>query len=275
MTTATRNAALTVAALAAGVALVVLDAPPLLRWPALPLLIIAPGAAAVAALYGGRDPAVRLPLSVVLGVALALLAALGVHLAGIPITATSLAVGVAALGLAATVAALVVRRRTGDARPPAGAVVTVRAGAAVLAASAVLAGAVGIAVAVQPAPRDRYTALSFLDPQQFTGPVAAAPGRDVRLNWALDAYGAQLSPALTRLQLDVDGQPVDDVAVDLSPLTTMDGADSTLTGGVTFSAPQRPGRHVVTLTVLPAAEDSDAGPLPAPGPLSTAIEVRP
>jgi hypothetical protein len=94
----------------------------------------------------------------------------------------------------------------------------------------------------------------------------------VRLNWAVRGYSTELSRDLTRVSVMVDGQPVDDIAVDLGPVTDGDtpGATSLLQGAVTFPAPADPGRHDVVLTVVP-----DAEPAAEPGPLRTTVEVLP
>jgi hypothetical protein len=139
---------------------------------------------------------------------------------------------------------------------------------AVAGAALVMVAATCGAVMMVGKPVERYTTLGLLDSKPFTGEVPAiTQGQTVRVNWVLRGVGCVPSPALTSVRLTVDGNAMDDIAVDI------DGdADLTLTGAVTFTAPIEPGRHTVELAVLPAA--GDGTPLPEPGYVSTFLEVQ-
>ena len=82
------------------------------------------------------------------------------------------------------------------------------------------------------------------------------------------------SPSMTSVQVRIDGEATEDVAVDFDPATRPDmpGATATLMGAVTFPAPATLGRHSVQLLMLPASERGES--LPAPGFLTTFMEVE-
>lgn len=261
------------------------DAPWAIRVLAVPVLIVIPGAALVALLLGEReDPAVALPLTVLLGLLLWLIVSLLLHLTGTRINATSLAIGVGAVGLLTTIERQ--RRRVRDheqfvtklgpvATIPAEVAHRIRAACTVIGAIAAIVVAIVVAEAIQPPHVERYTSLGFTDTSPFAdGHDDADRGGQVRLNWTLRGYGYDLSASSAAVRLTVDGSPVDDIAIDINLSTAPDipEATSTIAGAVTFAAPRQPGRHVVALTVVPAA--SDGTTLPAPGFITTVLEVK-
>lgn len=145
-----------------------------------------------------------------------------------------------------------------------------RTAAAVVTTAALLTGATAAAIALIPTPTAPYTTVAFTDDTPFGDrvPVAAA-GSTVRLEWVVRGFGQHLSPALTSVRLAVDGVPISDVAVDMSPDTT--DASASISGAVTFPAPVVPGRHIVDLFVQPTAQDGSD--VPGPGYVSTPLEV--
>jgi hypothetical protein len=282
------------------------DAPAPARIICLPILIVAPGAALLTLMFGrarpsalgphvpapldhGDQPVLRLPLSVLLGILLALFATLALHIVGIRITATTLALAIGAVtGVVSIVALWRSRIRsadvggaacngcTGETASDTTRIVRAGRGAApVLCSATVLVLAVIIACAIAPHHEDQYTTLSFVDSKPFAGerPTVAA-GSPVHLNWVIRAFGYQFSGGLTGVQVRIDGIPIEDSAVDLGAVSAPDivGASGVLTGAVTFPAPRTPGRHAVELTAFPA---SDGGTdLPEPGFISTFVEVE-
>lgn len=262
------------------------QAPWPLRIVAAAVLVILPGAALTTLLFGEReDPAIRLPLTVVFGLMLWLVVALILNLIGTSINAPSLAIGVGVVGLPATIERQRRRLRGGHAfTADVGAAATVpgapahriKAVGAVICSVAAIAVALIVAEAIQPHHADRYTSLGFIDTPQFVDGRAAgaAPGGQVRLNWVVRGYGYDMSTSSASVTVTVDGSPVDNVAIDVSPSTEPDepGATSTVAGAVTFAAPIEQGRHVVAVTVVPATADGTA--VPAPGFISTVLEVK-
>ncbi|MBB5163307.1 hypothetical protein [Mycobacterium sp. AZCC_0083] len=266
------------ALLAQSVAVVVvaLESPAALRIPAMIVLLLIPGAALVRLLTGpaagaSADRAVRLPLSVLLGILLWLAVALLLDAFGIALRPPTLALGAGITGLALLVLAGVARRPARQSSTPqavaARTTKTLRSAVAVAGAALVIVAAACGAAMMLGKPVERYTTLGFVDSKPFTGEIPAiTQGQTVRLNWVLRGVGCIPSSALTSVRLTVDGDAVGDIAVDI------DGdADQTLTGAVTFTAPIEPGRHTVELAVLPAA--GDGTPLPEPGYVSTFLEV--
>ena len=249
------------------------------------MLVTLPGAAVTALLFGEQaDPAIRLPLTALLGLLLWLAVALMLNLAGISISAASLAIGVGLVGLPATIERQRRRIRSGrgtatdtgiGAIDPRAFGDRLKGPGAVVCSIAPIVVAIIVAVAIQPDHTERYTSLGFTDTGQFVEDrVDAAPGGEVRLNWAVRGYGYGLSTSSASVGVTIDGSPVDDLAVSVSPSTEPDepGATSTVAGAVTFAAPATPGKHVVALTVVPAAADGTS--ISAPGFISTALEVK-
>jgi hypothetical protein len=152
---------------------------------------------------------------------------------------------------------------------------SVRRWAGIAASAVVLVASVALARELVPVPAERFTLLAFVDSKPFSATVnAVAPRARVRLNWVLRAYGAELATGLTTVAVRMDGRPVEQVAVDLEPVTPSDGERGTaeLKGAVTVTAPVRPGRHSVQLVVTPS--NPDGTDLPPPGPVTTDLEVR-
>ena len=218
----------------------------------------------------GSDGALVIPLSIVLGMLVWLGAAMGLHAFGVKLGTTAIALTLACVGL--VLASLAIR--PGVRRPltlrGAPAVGRYRTAAAVVTTAALLTGATAAAIALIPTPTAPYTTVAFVDDTPFgdRAPVAAA-GSTVRLEWVVRGFGRTLSPAQTSVRLAVDGVPLSDVAVDMSPDTT--DASASISGAVTFSAPVVPGRHTVDLLVQPIARDGSD--VPGPGYVSTPLEV--
>lgn len=270
-----------VAASLLALAAVVYEAPVGIRLIAAAVLLLVPGVALMRLLLPrkevrGTDPALVIPLSMLLGV----LAWLGVVLLlngfGVRLSPTTMAATLTAFGL--LLAGWTIKR-AGLVEPgvaPVRRALTRRArtAAAVLTAAALLTGAAGLAVAVIPTPSAPYTTLGFVDDKPFgAGTPVVAAGSTVRLNWVVRGFGCVLSAALTSVRLAIDGVPVGDVAVDVSPVATpdVDGSSGSISGAVTFAAPTDTGKHTVELFVLPTA--ADGIDLPAPGYISTLLEV--
>jgi hypothetical protein len=269
------------AVVASGSALVVvaLESPMALRVPALVVLLWVPGAALVRLLAGDTigspgDRAVRIPLSVLLGILSWLAVAMLLNGFRISVGPTSLALGVATTGLVLVILAGIRRRPTARSSTPPAVAARVsgalRSGASLAAAAAVIVAATCCATTLISKPVERYTTLGLVDSKPFAAEIPAVRrGQTVRLNWVLHAVGCVPSPELTSVRLTVDGNAVGDVAVDING----DGdTDGTLTGAATFTAPKLAGRHLVELAVLPTADGG--GPLPAPGFVSTFLEVQ-
>jgi hypothetical protein len=271
-----RSTSAVVAALGVAVMIVVLESPVVLRVPALTVLLLIPGVALARLLTGDSpgslgDRAVRIPLSVLLGILLWLAVALLLNVLRIYLGAKSLAFGVGTTGLVLVIVTGIRAQRTPGSSTP-GAVAArvakaVRSGTAVATTAVVIVTAAYCATAMISWPVERYTTLGFVDSKPFAGEVpGVASGQAVRLNWMLRGVGCAPSPTLTSVRLTVDGNAVEDVAVDVTG-----DSSGTLTGAVTFTAPTTPGNHMVELAVLPAAEGGT--PLPEPGYVSTFLEV--
>ncbi|TQR86300.1 hypothetical protein D8S82_12000 [Mycobacterium hodleri] len=261
----------TVAAFAA----VALQAPVGVRIVASAVLVIAPGIGLARLLLPrreirGSDGALVIPLSIVLGMLVWLGAAMGLHAFGVKLGPTAIALTLTGVGL--ILAGLAIRSgvRRPEAVREAPAVGRYRTAAAVVTTAALLTGATAAAIALIPTPTAPYTTVAFTDDTPFGDrvPVAAA-GSTVRLEWVVRGFGQHLSPALTSVRLAVDGVPISDVAVDMSPDTT--DASASISGAVTFPAPVVPGRHIVDLFVQPTAQDGSD--VPGPGYVSTPLEV--
>jgi len=261
----------TVAAFAA----VVLQAPVGVRLVASAVLVIVPGIGLARLLLPrnetrGVDGALVIPLSIVLGILVWLGAAMGLHAFGVKLGPTAIALTLSGVGLILAGLAM----RSGARRPVAvrGAPVSsrCRTAAAVVTTAALLTGATAAAIALIPTPTAPYTTVVFTDDTPFGDrvPVAAA-GSPVRLEWVVRGFGQNLSPALTSVRLAVDGVPIRDLAVDMSPDTADESA--AISGAVTFPAPVVPGRHTVDLFVQPTAQDGSD--VPGPGYVSTPLEV--
>lgn len=259
---------------------VVVEAPWPIRVLAAPVLVVVPGAALVSNLFPHReDAALRWSLIVVSGLLSWLVVALVVNVAGASVTPSSLAMGVCAVGLLATVAGHRRRFHSDTSIRPGGMFTRprpdTRIAAAVAGSVVVLSSALVVAGWIQPDRREVHTSLVFTDAAPFAeGREVVAAGAPTRLNWALRGYGVDLSASVASLRLTVDGVALDDVAVDVNPSTTPDvaNATSTILGAVTFAAPHDLGRHVVALTIVPAA--GDGTPAPEPGFISTVLEVQ-
>jgi hypothetical protein len=266
---------------AAAFVAVALDAPVGLRLIASAVLLLVPGVGLMRLLLPpdedrGADPALAIPLSLVLGVLVWLGATMGLNGFGIPLGPVTVALTVTAAGL--VVAGAAIARGGGVPRPLASMRETVtrhyRSAAAVVATGVLLCGATALAVALIPTPTPPYTTVGFVDDKPFgDGAPVVTAGSMVRLNWVVRGFGCQLSPTLTSVRLAVDGAPVGDVAVDVSPDTTTDVAEASgaISGAVTFPAPAEIGRHTVELSVLPTAKDGTD--VPMPGSISTSLEV--
>lgn len=265
----------------AAFAAVALDAPVGLRFIASAVLLLVPGVGLMRLLLSrdedrGSDGALAIPLSLVLGVLVWLGAAMALNGFGIPLAPATMALTVTGAGLA--VAGAAIARGGGVPRPLASMRDAVsrhhRSAVAVVVTGALLCGATTLAVALIPTPSAPYTTVGFVDDKPFgDGAPAVTAGSMVRLNWVVRGFGCQLSPALTSVRLAVDGVPVNDVAVDVSPDTTTDVAEASgeLSGAVTFPAPAEVGKHTVELAVLPTAQDGTD--VPMPGYISTSLEV--
>lgn len=123
---------------------------------------------------------------------------------------------------------------------------------------------------------ERYTVLAFSDSKPYAAEVEEfAAGDSVRFDWALRGFGFPMTTGPASVEVRVDGIPLDDVAVDLSPVAApdRDGSTGVLTGAVTFRAPSTPGRHIVSIHVDPISANGTA--LPTPGFLTAFIEIAP
>ena len=265
----------------AAFAAVALDAPVGLRLIASVVLLLVPGVGLMRLLLPrgedrGSDVALAIPLSLVLGVLTWLGAAMALNAFGIPLDATRTALTLTGAGL--VVAGAAIARGGGVPRPLASMRAAVsrhhRSAIAVVATGVLLCGATALAVALIPTPTSPYTTVGFVDDKPFgDGAPVVAAGSMVRLNWVVRGFGCQLSPTLTSVRLAVDGVPVGDVAVDVSPDTTTDVAEASgaISGAVTFPAPAEVGTHNIELSVLPTAQDGTD--VPMPGYISTSLEV--
>lgn len=270
--------------------LVVADAPVALRCVALPALVIVPGMAVVRLMYGRRgtavhdpsagpadrsgDPALRALLTVLFGMLIPLGAVLVLNLASMAITASTIACAVGASGLVVVGAATLWVPSAGAEQSVAPVLTAkrLRGAAAITAAAAAVIAALAVAIAVQPTVTERYTTLGFLDANAFdTKAFSAAPLAPVRLNWVLRGFYCDVVADLTTVQVQVDGAPVDDVAVDMGTASSTQ-TNSTLTGSATFPAPRETGRHSVRLTILTGIRDGPA--VPQPGFITTTLEVK-
>jgi hypothetical protein len=256
------------------IALAAFGAPRWLALPATAVLLLVPGAALWRLLTGDRrgDPAARIPLTALLGILLWLAVALLLNVIGVPLNATALALAVGGLG--ACLVLLAGMRRFAVPETDMTAESThrtfhrLRGITTIASTAAVMLGAAWLATSMPVTPVERYTTLGFVDNKPFTSDVPAIRWREpVRLNWELRGFGCDPSPTLTRVGLTIDGRVMDDFAVDVSSR-----GDRTLSGAVTFITPNLMGRHLVELTVLPTAQDGTS--LPAPGYVSTPVEVR-
>ena len=118
---------------------------------------------------------------------------------------------------------------------------------------------------------DRYTTLAFLDSTAYDATaLSAAPDSPVRINWILHGFGFELAPDQTTVEVDIDGAPVSDVAVDIGNVSTQSNV-STVTGAATFRAPTAPGKHSVRLTIRTSAQGGQEPP--EPGFLTTVLDV--
>lgn len=259
----------------AAFAAVALQAPVGLRVIASAVLLIVPGIGLARLLVPrresrGSDGALVIPLSIVLGVLVWLGAAMALHALGLKLGTTAIALTLTGVGL--VLAGLAIRpgvRRPVASRDASG-VSRYRTVAAVVTTAALLTGATAAAIALIPTQTTPYTTVAFTDDTPFgdRAPTAAA-GSTVRLEWVVRGFGRMLSPAQTSVHLAVDGVPISDVAVDMSPDTA--DASASISGAVTFSAPVVPGRHTVDLFVQPIAQDGSD--VPGPGYVSTPLEV--
>lgn len=266
-----------VVAVSVAIVIVALESPVALRIPALLALLCIPGAALVRLLTRNvvdnpNDRAVRIPLSVLLGILLWISVALLLNAFGIPLGPMSLALGAGVTGLVLVVLAEFRHHPARDASSPRAlaekVTKTLRSGAGLALTTLAIAAAACCAVLIVGKPVDRYTTLAFVDNKPFTGEVPiVTPGEAIRLNWVLRGVGCVPSPTLTSVRLTVDGNAVGDIAVDID-----DDHDGILTGAITFTGPIVPGRYEVELAALPAADDGIA--LPAPGYVSTYLEVE-
>lgn len=255
----------------AAFAAVALHAPVGVRLIASAVLLIVPGIGLARLLLPrkesrGSDGALVIPLAIVLGMLVWLGVAMGLNAFGVKLGSTAIALTLTGVGL--VLAGLAIRRPLALRGAPA--VGRYRTAAAVVTAAALLTGATAAAIALIPTPTAPYTTVAFVDDAPFGDRApAAAAGSTVRLEWVVRGYGAMLSPAQTSVRLAVDGVPISDVAVDMSPDTT--AASASISGAVTFAAPVVPGRHTVDLFVQPTAQDGSD--VPGPGYLSTPLEV--
>ncbi|BBZ28535.1 hypothetical protein MMAD_28300 [Mycolicibacterium madagascariense] len=257
----------------AAVLVVALQAPAAVRFPAVAALSFIPGAALVRLFLGDpgghlRDPALRLPLSVLLGLLVWLGAALSLDAIAVPLAPRNLTLAVGAMGLVLITTDGVLRSTNPRRTTPRATWLAATRGAGIGVSVVVLGAAAYVASTMTVVPVERYTTLAFTDSKPYAGEVPlVAPARPVRLNWALRGFGCRPSPTLTSIRLAVDGVATDAVAVD-----TTEAPIGTISGAVTFTAPSRPGRYLVELTVVPTAPDGVA--LPAPGHVSTFVEVE-
>lgn len=250
-------ARLVLLALAAAVTLA--PAQPAVHLGCLAVLTLIPGSALAHLLLGESgtkallaDPATRLPLTVVFGAVTLAAAVFALNTAGVPITTTSVATAAALLG-AVLVVGQAVRRL--PAYGP-GATALLRPAMGVILATIVLAGAIGGAIALQIHDKETYTTLTFADQSWLAEPSQPeTAGAPVRINWNLRAFGYVPDSQATSLELELDGSPVTDIAVDIGVPSVPSGADqpSELSGSVRFLAPSIPGTHRVSVSVYPRA----------------------
>ncbi|MGJ6126758.1 hypothetical protein QN239_29685 [Mycolicibacterium sp. Y3] len=207
------------------------------------------------------DPAIRWPLTGVLGAAGLLATVLVLAAVGLPLNERSIGAGVCALGALAVGAAWLLRRdRCGNQAHEGGGQLPmrrlVRTGTSVLAAVAVIGGGFAGALAIQPKESATYTSLTFADISWLTAqdqPVNA--GGLVRIPWEMNAFGYQPDVAMTAVTIRIDGAETSGIALDIAtPVSSADSVD--VLGAVTFRAPIEPGRHLVDVIVHPYTRDS-------------------
>jgi hypothetical protein len=126
----------------------------------------------------------------------------------------------------------------------------VRAGAGVAGAVLVLAAGVSGAIALQPAPVQRYAQIALDSAVAVSGePVTARPAEVVTLDWTRSGYGGPLAAA-SRVTVTVGGDPARDLVVDTSPpAPAPSDAVDVQPGSVAFRAPATEGLYPVRITV--------------------------
>jgi hypothetical protein len=229
-----------------------------------PVLVGVAGSAAARAVLGPRSDADAV-LRATLPVALGMVALLGSVLLAAGLGWRIDTPGITAAAGLVTLALIVgARRRTllpsgAGGSPEATAAValparrTLRATAGVVGAVLVLAAAVAGAIALRPAPVERYAQIALDSAVAVTGePVAARPDQPVTLDWTLSGYGGPLTASDPAVDVTVGGAPARGLAVLSRPPSPADpatGAVDVQPGSVTFRAPETEGLYPVRITV--------------------------
>ncbi|GAA2554929.1 hypothetical protein [Mycolicibacterium diernhoferi] len=253
--------------------------PPVVGLACLAILVLITGSALTQLLLGESrrrpmlaDPLVRLPLTVVFGTVSLLAVVLALHFGGVRIGTTGVTAGTAAMGAALVIGQGMRRLPRFGPRPAE----LIRPALASSAAAAVLAVAVVAAIALQPKAAESYTTLTFADQSWLSEAsqraVAAEP---VTVGWILRSFGYLPDPALTAVEVALDGGPLTAVAVVLGDFSAaaQPGDPIEISGSVTFAAPDSAGLHRVSISVYPHSKGALHERLPVT--LTGWIEVAP
>ncbi|WNV85107.1 hypothetical protein [Umezawaea sp. Da 62-37] len=259
---AARNSTVVLGAAVVGAtALVLLDAPAVLRSVvALPVLVLVAGVSATGLLFGRGapagdtsdvDPVLRLVLPVLFGLLSPLAVVLVLAVIGAPIGTAGVAVGTGTTALLLLGADRWSAPHAEDA-PRVRARAAVRRAAGPVLAAAVLAAAVAGAAAMLPTRVESYAQFAFEEPGLVAGrPVVVQPGARVVLRWSLRGYGSALPAAEPPITVTVGGTPAADVdaVVGTREPGTAQGVVDARHGTVAFTAPPSGGLHDVVVVV--------------------------
>lgn len=276
-------------------ALALTPAPTVLRaLVVVPVLVGVAGSAAARLVLGppgdddeaGADGLLRATLPIVLGIVALLGAVLIVGAAGVPVATPGIAVVAGAMALVlllaarwrtlpprwlAEISALWAGQWREPAHPPEAPVTSaavrfrpvalpglraLRAAATVTGAVLVLGAAVAGAIALQPAPVERYTQIALVGAPAVSGtPLTAPPGGVVAVDFSLSGYGGPLATAQPQVDIAVGGAPARSPVVITTPPVAAaadTGAVDVQSSSVKFLAPTNEGLYTVRITAGPS-----------------------
>ncbi len=131
----------------------------------------------------------------------------------------------------------------------------VAATASVVGAVVVLGAAVAGAIALQPAPVERYTQIALDGAPAISGaPLTARPNGVVTVDFSLSGYGGPLAVTQPQVDITVGGAPARSPLVITKPpvpAAADTGAVDVQTSSVTFLAPPQEGLYTVRITAGP------------------------
>lgn len=209
------------------------------------LLVWLGGTAAASLLLGddGRGRFFHASLGAVLGVVLMLVVALALHWSGVGIARDAVVATTIALCTVLAVAVVVLRREVlGVGRLP------IADLAAVVGAAVVLAGAGGVALAMQPDPVDRHDVLALTEPAAASGIAdrQVDPGERIRVRFVLTTHGYAVED-LPWASVALGDQRTSDVGFRVEPGSS--DHTSTQRGSATIEAPEAPGVYRMVVRV--------------------------